>query len=159
MFMLVPNCKYLTKLKKNCKAIIEIAGELTEKKITDAERKKKERQVKKIFDKMRQAKPPPKNKVCVNLSKRLERFKDSMLTFPEVPGSDCHNNRAERQLRPVVLLRKNSFGNRTDKGAERYGNIATVIETARLQGHSPMEFMKQIIKPFADFASLAAMLA
>ena len=152
---ITPHCRFLKKQKKNCKEIIKIGAQFAKDDLTDKDRERKGNRAKELFDEMRRANPPPKNKVCVRLSKRLERFKDSILTFLHVPGIDCHNNRAERQLRPVVLFRKISFGNRTEEGAERYGNTATVIETARLQGYSPFLFMKDLIKPFADISILA----
>jgi len=42
---------------------------------------------------------------------------------------------AERALRPLVVLRKITFGSRSDAGATRMAKIMTVGETARRHGH------------------------
>jgi len=49
------------------------------------------------------------------------------------------NNRAERDLRPLVVLRKITFGHRSDAGANRMGKLMTVGETARRRGHRASE--------------------
>ncbi len=51
---------------------------------------------------------------------------------PRVPPS---NNLAERALRPLVVLRKITFGHRTIAGVNRMAQLMTVAETARRHGH------------------------
>ena len=153
----IPGNRYLIGLEKRTAKLIRIARELAASKITEWKRNKKSAQATKLLKEMLAAKPPNR-KVCQTLAKRLKRYKNSMLTFLEIPGMDCHNNRAERQLRPVVLFRKVSFGNRTDEGAERYSALATVVETARLQGRSPVEFLRTLIAPEADLPALTRQL-
>ena len=45
------------------------------------------------------------------------------------------NNMAERALRPLVVLRKITFGHRSHGGAVRMGRLMTVAETAKRHGH------------------------
>jgi hypothetical protein len=74
-----------------------------------------------------------------------------------VPGAEFHNNRAERQLRPIVIFRKLSFGNRTDAGAHRFAALASVIETARLHKQNIQAFLLRIrLANDNDFAALTA---
>ena len=101
---------------------------------------------------------PPESR-ALTLVKRLRKHRDSLLKFLTVPGAEFHNNRAERQLRPVVIFRKLSFGNRTEAGAHRFAAMASVIETARLQKHNVPEFLLRIcLAQASDFAPLAAQL-
>ncbi|MEI7436035.1 MAG: transposase [bacterium] len=89
--------------------------------------------------------------------KRLQKHRDSLLNFLNVPGAEFHNNRAERQLQPIVIFRKLSFGNRTEAGAYRFAAMASVIETARLQKHNIQDFLLRIRHAQAnDYAPLAA---
>jgi hypothetical protein len=99
---------------------------------------------------------PPESR-ALTLVKRLRTHRDSLLRFLKVPGAEFHNNRAERQLRPVVIFRKLSFGNRTEAGAHRFAAMASVIETARLQNQNLHEFLLRIRQAQAHaFAPLAA---
>ncbi len=47
------------------------------------------------------------------LAKRIEKHANDLARFLEEPGVEYHNNRAERQLRPLVIGRKNSYGSNT----------------------------------------------
>jgi hypothetical protein len=77
------------------------------------------------------------------LVKRIEKYRDDLIRFVTHPGVEFHNNRAERQLRPIVVNRKVSFGSSTEKGARRYCVIHTVVETCKLQGIDPIEFIRR----------------
>ena len=48
---------------------------------------------------------PPKSR-ALTLVERLRKHRHRLLNFLNVPGAEFHNNRAERQLRPVVIFRK-----------------------------------------------------
>jgi hypothetical protein len=48
--------------------------------------------------------------------KRLNKRRDHLFTFLDHDGVDATNNLAERQLRPAVIARKISCGNKTQKG-------------------------------------------
>ena len=52
-----------------------------------------------------------------------------------------NNNRDERALRPEVIFRKLSFGNRTPGGAYNYQILATVLETCRLKRKNLLDFI------------------
>lgn len=65
---------------------------------------------------------------------RINRHRDAMLTFLYHDDVDYHNNLAERQLRPGVVIRKISYGSRSEKGARMHEIIMTVLQTCKLQG-------------------------
>lgn len=51
------------------------------------------------------------------------------------------NNLAERQLRPAVIARKLSCGNKTLAGARRWETIASLAATCRQRGESFLDFL------------------
>ena len=52
-----------------------------------------------------------RDKDCERLAKRLAKHSDEVLTFLLHPDVGANNNHAERQIRFVVVMRKNSQGN------------------------------------------------
>jgi hypothetical protein len=64
------------------------------------------------------------------LSKRLIKHRDELYTFVKTV-MDGTNNHAEREIRPAVLMRKISYGNRSDRGAENQAILMSMIRTAQ----------------------------
>ena len=72
---------------------------------------------------------------AITLQARLLRHSGEWLVFLDDPRVPPTNNLAERALRPLVVLRKITFGHRSDSGATRMAKIMTVGETSRRHGH------------------------
>ena len=49
---------------------------------------------------------------------------------------EATNNRAERQLRPAVISRKISCGNKTEQGANTWAVLVSLAATAAQKGDS-----------------------
>jgi hypothetical protein len=64
-----------------------------------------------------------------------------LFTFLRIPGVPPTNNHAEQSLRKMVIMRKVSFGNRSDSGLKTHSIIPTLVQTARRQGVHPREFL------------------
>ncbi|MCB0288739.1 MAG: IS66 family transposase [Calditrichaeota bacterium] len=75
------------------------------------------------------------------VQKRLFKQRDHLFTFLYHDAVDATNNLAERQLRPAVIARKISCGNRTGKGARTWEILASIAATCAQTGQS----MAQII--------------
>jgi transposase len=60
---------------------------------------------------------------------RLAKQRDHLFTFLDHDGVDATNNLAERQLRPAVIARKVSCGNKTPKGARTWQILASQATT------------------------------
>ncbi len=71
----------------------------------------------------------------IRLSKRLIKYRDELYTFIKT-GLDPTNNPAEREIRPAVLMRKTSYGNRSDRGGENQAILMSMIRTAQKQGRN-----------------------
>jgi transposase len=70
---------------------------------------------------------------------RLAKQQDHLLTFLDYPEVDATNNLAERQLRPAVISRKLSCGNKTVKGATTWSVLASLAATCQQRGDSFIE--------------------
>ena len=68
------------------------------------------------------------------LNSRKDGSKREWLVFVYDTRVPPTNNLAERALRPLVVMRKITFGNRSQAGAERLATLMTVAETARRHG-------------------------
>ena len=69
------------------------------------------------------------------LQARIVNHTLEWLVFLDDPRVEPTNNIAERALRPLVVVRKITFGSRSDAGARRMASLMTVGETARRHGH------------------------
>lgn len=72
------------------------------------------------------------------LIKRLRRHRDDLFTFVDQPGVPFDNNHAERSIRPAVIIRKNSYGNRSRRGADCQSVLMSVFRTLKQRGHDPV---------------------
>jgi len=88
--------------------------------------------------------PNPDRKPLLRMAKRMEKYKDKLLTFLDDPAVEGHNNRAERQIRPNVLFRKLTFGNRSVQGTLNHSMFMSLIQTAKLNDRSPPEVLRKL---------------
>lgn len=65
-----------------------------------------------------------------------------LLRFLEDPLIPLHNNHSEQELRIWVLGRKNHYGSRSKRGTEVAAIFYTLIETAKLCGVDPREYIR-----------------
>jgi len=85
---------------------------------------------------------------AVTLQQRMVKHHDEWLVFLDNPAVPPTNNLAERALRPLVILRKITFGHRSASGAQRMARIMTVQETAKRHGRRPSTiFYKLYTRP------------
>lgn len=57
-----------------------------------------------------------------------------LFTFLDFEGVPPDNNHAKRQIRPAVLMRKTSYANGSDAGAETLAILMSVFRTLKLRG-------------------------
>lgn len=89
--------------------------------------------------------PDPGKGIIHRLGKRLERYKNEMFTFLYHPGVPYHNNHAEQLIHPSVLLRKITFGCRSEKGVENHNVLMSILQTAKLNRGEPIPLIKKIL--------------
>ncbi len=76
---------------------------------------------------------------CIRMVNRLDKYRGSLFTFVEIPEVPDNNNEAERPLRPSVVMRKITGGNRSDRGARNHEIIMSVMDTWDKQGRDFFE--------------------
>jgi transposase len=75
------------------------------------------------------------------LRNRLAKQRDHLFTFLDHDAVDATNNLAERQLRPAVIARKVSCGNKTPKGARTWQILASLAATCTQRATSFIDAM------------------
>ena len=85
------------------------------------------------------------------LAKRLRKQRKHLLTFLDIEGVEPTNNRAERALRPAVIVRKTGGCNRTGtgQGARTHAVLASLLVTAKKQtkqGLNPVNYLAQVLR-------------
>jgi len=72
---------------------------------------------------------------------RLWKQRDHLFTFLERAEVPATNNLAERQLRPAVIARKISCGNKTSRGVQAWQVLASIAATCRQKAGSFVQFV------------------
>jgi transposase len=91
------------------------------------------------------------------IANRLRKQRPHLLTCLYVEGVDPTNNQAERQLRPAVIARKLSCGNKTDAGARTFEVLASLAATCAQQGRSFIEFVAEAFRLQGEPTPLAGL--
>jgi hypothetical protein len=81
---------------------------------------------------------PWKDAQAKRLIKRLRRHQNDLFTFLNQPDIPFDNNTAERAIRPAVIIRKNSDGNRSQRGADCQAVLMSIFRTLKQRGHDPV---------------------
>jgi hypothetical protein len=80
------------------------------------------------------------------IRKRLSKQRDHLFTFLKHPEVSATNNLAERQLRPAVITRKISCGNKTDAGARTWEILSSLAVSASQTGASFIERVRAAVR-------------
>ncbi len=91
---------------------------------------------------------------AARLGKRLSRHRDHLFTFLDKVQVPFDNNHAERQIRPAVIIRKNSLCNRSDEGARTQAVLMSVYRTLRLRGHDPTATIAEALRTLLKTGTL-----
>jgi len=87
---------------------------------------------------------PIENHDAENLRKRLVTHRDENFTFLRFKEIDPDNNRAERALRPSVVMRKITYGNNSESGARNHETLMTLVETSKLHNANHLDLMLEL---------------
>lgn len=88
------------------------------------------------------------------LAKRLLGYGEDLLRFLEVEGVPSSNNKAEREIRPAVLMRKASYGSATDKGAETRSVLMSIYRTLKQRGLDPLQETETALRQYMQTGQL-----
>jgi hypothetical protein len=76
------------------------------------------------------------------VANRLRKRRRWLFTFLDYPQVDATNNRAERGLRPAVIARKLSCGNKTERGKRTWEILTTLAATCHQRAQDFVEHLR-----------------
>lgn len=82
------------------------------------------------------------------LIKRLDKYQDYLFTFLDKPYVPFDNNHAERAIRPAVILRKNSYANRSVKGAATQSILMSILRTLKQRSRNPIATLTEALREY-----------
>jgi transposase len=97
---------------------------------------------------------PWKDRHAKRLIKRLRRHQNDLFTFLDQPEVPFDNNAAERGVRPAVIIRKNSHGNRSERGADCQSVLMSVFRTLKQRGHDPIQAITDALASYLKTGKL-----
>ena len=86
--------------------------------------------------------------------KRLNKYRDALFTFLDYEDVPADNNHAEREIRPAVMIRKRSQGNRSASGAQTQAILMSVYRTLHARGHGPLDTIVRALKTYVRTGQL-----
>lgn len=100
---------------------------------------------------------PWEDKQAKRLIKRLRRHRHHLFTFLDKPGVPFDNNLGERQIRPAVIIRKNSYANRSQRGADAQAVLMSIYRTLKQRGHDPLQTITEAIATYLKTGQLPSL--
>jgi len=100
---------------------------------------------------------PWKDKQARRLLKRFRRHRNDLLTFLDDPAVPSDNNAAERAVRPAVIIRKNSYGNRSRRGADTQAVLMSIYRTLKQRGHDPLKTITEALAQYLTTGKLPSL--
>jgi transposase len=88
------------------------------------------------------------------LAKRLQKDGESLLTFAEFSEVPATNNRAEREIRPAVVMRKASYGSGSVRGAATRAILMSIYRTLKVRGLDPLAETRTALETLAQTGAL-----
>lgn len=94
------------------------------------------------------------NKEAKRLVKRLRRHEHELFTFVMETDVPFDNNHGERMIRIATIMRKNSYNNRSSKGALTQGILMSVFSTLKQRDLNPIDTVVSALKTYIKTGSL-----
>ena len=91
------------------------------------------------------------------LVKRLRRYQSELFTFLDHSEVPSDNNHGERQIRPAVIARKNSYANGSEDGAETQAILMSVFRTLKQRGHNPVCAVSTAVRIYLQTGQLPSL--
>ena len=156
--------KFGGKQQKSWVHLLRETSKLAKKKNVSEEMKQFHKRIKRLYHdsvKLKEKEPPPDelergmkrflrrldeiskkaytDENCQRIAKRLKKHRDSMFRFLTVKELRPDNNMAEQGIRPNVVIRKISGGNRSKNGARAHEVMMSMVETYKRRDQNFLE--------------------
>lgn len=132
-----PDCSYLRQWRLLFKAVIGLYGSrefMSREEFAD-KRRRMEAWVDELLGQ------PRGQTGDVKIQNRLRKQRPHLLGCLYEPAAEPTNNRAERSLRPAVIARKLSCGNKTERGRDCWQILASLGATCRQRAQDFVKFL------------------
>jgi transposase len=100
---------------------------------------------------------PWKDQQARRLLKRFRRHRNHLFTFLHDPAVPADNNHGERAIRPAVIIRKNTYGNRSQRGADCQAVLMAIYRTLKQRGHDPLKTITNALNEYLTNGKLPAL--
>jgi transposase len=97
---------------------------------------------------------PWQNADARRLAARLARYGTQLFTFLWYDDVPSDNNPAERSIRPAVVMRKNSYSNRSERGAATQAILMSLYRTLQQRGHDPLATLVAALRHYTTSGRL-----
>lgn len=94
------------------------------------------------------------NSQARRLRDRLDRYEDYLFTFLDKPYVPFDNSHAERSIRPAVIMRKNSYSNRSERGARTQSTLMSIFRTLKQRNVNPISTIEQALRQYSQTGKL-----
>jgi hypothetical protein len=139
--------KQLKRLIRDSLRLSKRRGELPAERFASRRRRLEQR----LHDLLAQ---PWEERHARRLVKRLRRHASEVFTFLDRPEVPSDNNHGERQIRPAVIVRKNSYANGSTDGAETQAVLMSVFRTLKQRGHNPVAAVIDAVRSYLKTGQL-----
>ena len=82
---------------------------------------------------------------AAKVAERIRKRRRWLFTFLDDPSLEATNNRAERALRPAVIARKLSCGNKTPRGKRTWEILTSLAATCCQRGQDFVGFLRPLL--------------
>jgi transposase len=131
----------------------EIKG-LDPGKRLEVRQKHSQKLIDELFERFKEVKNklPPKSGTTKAINYALNQEK-ALRHFLQDGKLEIDNNAAERALRGIAVGRKNWLFAGSDQGGETAANIYTLLESAKLNGIDPWQYLSQVLSVIQEYNS------
>ena len=141
--------RYAKKLRRLLRDAIRL-GKHSERSVPDYVSKRQ-----RIKDRLQALLDTPwQDKHARRLVKRLRRHQSELFTFLDHEDVPHDNNTGERAIRPAVIIRKNSYANRSEEGAEMQAVLMSIFRTLKQRGHNPLRTIVAALRTYVQTGKL-----
>jgi hypothetical protein len=141
---------FARKLRRWCKDALNLKDQRQQRKLNKAKYEGKTARLEQRLEAL--AKTTDSHPDVERLAKRLLRHQQELTRFLHERKLEGTNNRAERALRPAVVLRKITGGNRSQSGAAAWAKLASLMTTADQRKLGVYEATKKLIAEYWETA-------
>jgi hypothetical protein len=82
---------------------------------------------------------------AAKVAERIRKRRRWLFTFLDDPALEATNNRAERSLRPAVITRKLSCGNKTPRGKQTWQILSSLATTCHQRGQDWVDCLPPLL--------------